>query len=333
MPDEPNSWREGLWAAADLITPMAVRVAATLRLADHVAAGRRTSQELSAVVHAEPDVLARILAHLVTAGVLTREESGEHGLTPLGEQLRDDHPAGLRAWLDLEGPIGRADLCLVELLHTVRTGEPAYPRHFGRPFWDDLSADPARSAAFDDLMGGRLSADAPVIAEAYPWSPLAHVVDVGGGNASLLIAILRAHETLRGTVVDLPGATHRAEAAIAAAGLADRAAARPGSFFDPLPAGAGAYVLSGILHDWDDEHAARILSRCAEAAGGTGRVLVADHFGGAPDTEGDLRMLCYVRGRERSLDDLTALAATAGLSLAATHTAGTRTIVDLRPRL
>lgn len=331
MADEGTGWGGGLWAAADLVTPMAIRVAATLRLADHIAAGIRTAGALAAAAGADEDALARVMAHLVSAGVLTRTDGDGYGLTALGEHLRDDDPDGVRAWLDLTGAIGRADLCFVELLHTVRTGEPAFPRRFGRPYWDDLSADPALAASFDALMGARLVADAPAVAAAYPWDTLGHVVDVGGGDGSLLIAILQAHGGLRGTVVDLAGPVSRAQAAIAAAGLAERAGAEVGSFFDVLPAGAGGYVLSGVLHDWDDEHARRILRRCADAAGAAGRVLVVDHVGGGfPDTEGDLRMLCYVNGRERRLDQLAELAASAGLELGPVTPAGTRSVVELR---
>lgn len=328
-----TGWGGQLWAAADLVTPMAIRVAATLRLADRIAAGRRTAEELAAEVDADPDAMRRVMDHLVTAGVLSRADDGTYSLAALGEQLRDDHPDGLRAWLDLDGSVGRADLCFVELLHTVRTGEAAYPRQFGRAYWDDLSADPARAASFDALMGDRLVADLPVIAAAYPWGALGHVVDVGGGNASLLIAILLGHDDLRGTVIDLPGPVARAEQAIANAGLGDRADARAGSFFDALPSGAGGYVLSGVLHDWDDEHARRILQRCADAAADTGRVLVVDHVRGrqdVPDTEGDLRMLCYVQGRERTLDQVGALAEAAGLRVGEVVPAGTRTIIELR---
>ncbi|QKW35418.1 methyltransferase [Actinomadura sp. NAK00032] len=335
MAADEERWGGRLWAAADLVTPMAIRVAATLRLADHIAAGRRTPAALAAAVDAEPDALGRVMRHLVTAGVLAPEGDGAYGLTELGERLRDDHPERMRALLDLEGSIGRAELCFVELLHTVRTGEPAFPRRFGRGYWEDLSADAGRAASFDALMGDRLAAEGPAIAAAYPWGDLGRVVDVGGGNGSLLIALLRAHPELRGTVVDLAGPVARAEEAIAEAGLGDRADARAGSFFDALPAGAGGYVLSGVLHDWDDGEARRILRRCADAAAGTGRVLVVDHVadsrGGAPDTEGDLRMLCYVRGRERTLAELAELAASAGLRAGPVTPGGSRSIVELRP--
>jgi 2,7-dihydroxy-5-methyl-1-naphthoate 7-O-methyltransferase len=335
MAEEATGWGGRLWAAADLVTPMAIRVAATLRLADHIAAGTQTTEALAAAVDADRDALGRLMGHLVTAGVLSRAGTDTYSLTALGEQLRDDHPDGVRPWIDLEGAVGRADLCFVQLLHTVRTGEPAFPRQFGRAFWDDLSADSRRAASLDALMGARLTADAPAVAVAYPWGTLGHVVDVGGGNGSLLIAILRAHGDLRGTVIDLAGPVARAEQAIVSAGLGHRADTQVGSFFDALPAGAGGYVLSGVLHDWDDEDAVRILRRCAEAASETGTVLVVDHIGDAqdstPDTEGDLRMLCYVRGRERTLDQLGELVKSAGLQVSSVIPAGSRSIIELRP--
>lgn len=86
-------------------------------------------------------ILGRLLRHLVTANVLTRTDLDTFDLADLGERLREDHPDGIRRWLDLDGAIGRADTCFVHLLHSVRTGEPAYPRQFARGFWEDLSAN------------------------------------------------------------------------------------------------------------------------------------------------------------------------------------------------
>ena len=327
-----GGWGGGLWAAADLITPMAIRVAATLRVADHIAAGRCGADELAAATGADPDALRRVLDHLVTARVLTRG-AGRYGLTPLGARLRDDDPDGVRQWIDLDGAVGHGDLCLVELLHTVRTGEPAFDRHVGRTFWEDLSAHAGRGASFDALMGTQFAFAAKDIVAAYPWAELEHVVDVGGGNGTLLIALLAAHPGLRGTVVDLPRPAAKAERAFADAGVADRADAVPGSFFDELPAGAGGYVLSRILHDWDDEHAGRILTRCAAAVRPDGVVLVvegADEHG-APNTEMDLRMLAYARGRERTPEQFAALGGTAGLRMARVVPAGEQLIIELRP--
>lgn len=321
-----------LWAMADLATPMAVRVAATLRIADHITRGLRTAPELAAAVNANADALDRVLRHLVTAGVVSRGEFGRYTLTVRGEALRDDHPAGLRAMLDIESAIGRADLSFVRLLHSVRTGEPAFPVQFGRPFWDDLAADPARTASYDTQMGSDVAAWAPAIVSAYDWGSLGHVVDVGGGNGTLLTALLTAHPALRGTVFDLPDTAEAARKALTAAGFADRSDVVPGSFFDPLPPGAGGYVLSAILHDWDDDAARAILRRCAEAAGTNGAVFVVERIGADGKTlrtEMDLRMLAYFGGKERVVSELTALAADAGLGVAAVHPAGSLAIVEL----
>ncbi len=338
MTEEHIRWGGRLWAAADLLTPMAIRVAATLRLADRITAGECTPGQLADSLAVDQDALRRLMNHLVTAAVLTRVDGDgdpSYGLTPLGEQLKDDAPEGVRAWLDLDGAIGRADTSFVQLLHTVRTGEPAFPQQFGHGFWDDLAADPRRSASFDALMGGRLAGDVSLVAAAYPWASLGSVVDVGGGDGTLLIEIARAHPHLRGTVLDLAGPAQRAEQAVAAAGLADRVEVRRGSFFDQLPEGADGYLLSGILHDWDDDHAALIMRRCAEAARGSGVVLVLEEAVGEVErgvagSEGDLRMLCYVQGRERTLDELVGLGESASLTVGSVTAAGQRSIIEFR---
>ena len=322
-----------LWDLADLVTPMAVRVAATLRIADHMAQGLQTAPELAQASKANADALDRVLRHLAKAGLLNRDESGAYSLTARGEGLRSDHPSRWRAMLDIESAIGRADLSFIQLLHSVRTGEAAFPLVFGRPFWDDLSADPARSASYDAQMGSDVAADAHAIASAYDWGSLGHVVDVGGGNGALLIAILREHPALRGTDFDQPATAETARQALLAAGLAYRSEVVSGSFFDPLPPGAGGYVLSAIIHDWDDTAARAILRRCAEAAGATAPVLVVEKIGADGEslrTGMDLRMLAYFGGKERGVAELAVLAGSAELRVAAVHPAGPLAIVELR---
>ena len=321
-----------LYAMADLITPMAIRVAATLRIADRIDAGTRTAAGLAEETDTDPAALQRVLEHLVTVGVLAGAADG-YALTELGRELHDNHPDHVRAWLDIRGAVGRGDLSLLHLLETVQSGQPAYPVLFGRGFWDDLDADPQLAASFHRLMSGRLI-DAPVLARAYDWGSLGRLVDVGGGDGTLLAEILKAHPALSGTVLDRPSAAADAQRRFERDGLADRADVVAGSFFDPLPPG-GSYLLSGVVHDWDDEHALAILRRCAQALGPDGRVLVLESLNEAdgPDarhTAMDLRMLAYVAGRERSLRELTALAAGAGLELRS-HSPGSgrRSIIEL----
>ncbi|HEY3610400.1 MAG TPA: methyltransferase [Pseudonocardiaceae bacterium] len=320
-----------LWSMAGLGTPMAVRVAATLRIADHIAAGCHTAAELAEASGADQDALDRLLRYLAVRGVFHRDDAGRYTLTPLGEPLRDDHPAGARAWFDIDG-MGWGELSFVELLHSIRTGDAAFPQRYGRPYWEDLAADPARTASFNALLGADVAERAPGIVAGFDWATLDHIVDVGGGDGSLLVAILTANPYLRGTVVDLAETAQSAKESFAVAGLGGRADAVTGSFFDPIPPGADAYLLSLVLHDWDDESATAILRRCAAAAGATGRVLVIESIGDgeATHTGMDLRMLCLYGARERGVAEFTALAQRAGLRAVAVHTAGPSAIIELR---
>jgi O-methyltransferase domain len=183
-------------------------------------------------------------------------------------------------------------------------------------------------------MRSQLAEEAPALARAYDWSSLGHVVDLGGGDGTLLAAILTAHPSLTGTVVDLPEVAAAAEQRFAREGLTGRAAAMAGSFFDPLPAG-GSYVLANVLHNWDDEHAVAILRGCARALGENDRVLVVEGLGERsgdhlPRTEMSLRMLAFFAGRERSLQDFADLARASGLEVrSSTPGPGLRSIIEL----
>lgn len=321
MPHVPGSPGRGLRALADLTTPMAVRVAATLRVADHLAAGRRRAADIARVAGADADALDRLMRHLVTIGLLTRDGE-EYRTTAIGDRLRTDHSGSRRQWLDNGAAIGRGDLSFVDLEHSVRTGRPAYRARYGRSFWADLESDPELARTFDETMGHHVQLDMEGLEHAYDWSRVGHVVDVGGGDGTMATRLLRTHGSLRVTVVDLAGPTEAAARALRREGLTSRAEVVAQSFFDPLPAGADAYLLSAVIHDWDDDDAVAILRRCVEAAGATGTVLVVEAVGvddETPDTTMDLRMLVYVGGRERGLSALTAVALRAGLRLTGVH--------------
>lgn len=300
-------------AMADLATPMAIRVAATLSLVEHAGHAGATAEHLAAATGTASPALRCLLDHLVTVGVF-EVESGRYRPTELGTQLRADAPAGIKPLLDINCAGGRAELAFVDLLDTITTGTPAYVRRFGRDFWADLDAEPRLRRTFDAQMNWRFQEQAPQIAQRFDWSRFPEILDVGGGDGTLLTAILRAHPGVRGRVLDLPPTATAATGRFAAAGLHDRTAAVPASFFDPLPEGADAYVLSDILHDWDDDHARRILAGCRRAAAPNGTVVVIEPVRGqGADTGIDLFMLMCFGGRERTVDELAALAA--GLTL------------------
>ena len=319
-------------AMADLATPMSIRVAATLGLAERAGSEGATAGDLAAETGTSPPALRRLLDHLVTIGVFDLDPtSNRFRPTSLGLQLTEDWPKML---LDINRAGGRADLAFVDLLGTITTGAPAYPQRYGREFWSDLDANPELRSSFDAQMNRRFQVQAPQIAERFDWSRFSEILDVGGGDGSVLAAILHAHPDLRGRVLDLSPTATAAADRFAAAGLDDRASAVSGSFFDPLPVGADAYLLSDILHDWDDDHARKILAGCHRAAAPDGTVVVIEPVRGqGADTAIDLFMLMCFGGRERTVDELAATAAECGLELrGSSPVADGRTAVEFVPR-
>jgi hypothetical protein len=299
---------------AGLGTPMALRVAVTLGLPDRL---RRngTAAQLADELGLAPLPLGLLLDHLVTLGIVDRAGDG-YRTTDFGAELCQDADNGLTNFLHLDMAGGRAEMAFVELLHSVTTGQTGYAHRFGQDFWADLDAHPHLRASFDKQMTDRFLGQVPQIVAGYGWGRFGSVVDIGGGHGTLLAAIMAAHPGLRGHLVDLEPTAAGARRVFAERGLGDRATATAGSFFDPLPGGADAYLLCDILHDWDDEQAHRILGRCVEAAPPTGRILVIEPVGGRhAATEFDLAMFVIFAGRERTVDEFRALGAVHGLVL------------------
>lgn len=323
------AWK-ALGPLMDLVTPMALRVAVTLRLADFMpddgTGEGAVLGDLAERAGADPDALARVLRHLVRHGVFTEPRPGQFAANQTAALLRSAQPAAL--WLDLDGFGGRMDLAFTGLAHTVRTGEPAWEQVFGQPFWAYLDANPAISASFDAIMA--VDAGNAAVADGYDWTTAQHVADIGGGTGTLIAEVLRRNPWLRGTLADLPETAARARQYLAGLGLDGRCEVVGQSFFDPLPAGADVYLLSRVIHDWDDAAASAILRRCAEAAGRSGRVLVIESAAAgdpAAFAEMNLRMLVLTGGRERTLDDYAALAAGAGLQVTAVHDITERQVI------
>lgn len=306
---------DSLRSMAGLATPMALRVAVTLGLPDRLLGDGAGADSLAAELDVSAPALDRLLAHLVTLGVVDR--SGErYRTTAFGANLCADAGNGLRDLFHIEAAGGRAELAFVELAHSIATGRAAYPLRYGRDFWADLARHPHLRDSFDRQMIDRFREQIPRIVAGFGWARFPHLVDVGGGRGSLLAAILAANPGMRGQLVELEPTATEAARGLAARGLGDRARVVAGSFFDPLPATADAYLLCDVLHDWDDEHARAILRRCADAARPAGRILVVEGVTGRhAASEFDLAMLVCFGGRERTVDEFRALAARCDLTL------------------
>jgi hypothetical protein len=297
--------RERLRELSDFAAPWAVWIAATLRLPDHIEAGATRLEDLAERAGADPDALQRLLRYLVARGVFA-EEGGAYANTAVSELLLDE--VGWRPWLDLDAAPGIWAESWTRLLDAVRSGSP------GRDdvWYSEELARTGHGASFDALMAAQVRANAEEVAEAYDWSVVGHVVDVGGGTGVMLRTLLAAHPHLRGTLFDLPQVIESAE-------RAERFEVVAGNFFDDrLPRG-DAYVLSQILHGWPEDRAKQILARCVETGGDATRILVVE--GVIPDqpTAGDasfdLFMLTLGGGRQRTLEEFRSLAESVGLKL------------------
>nr|WP_246458220.1 acetylserotonin O-methyltransferase [Saccharopolyspora gloriosae] len=317
---------------AGLANPMALRVAVTLGLPDRLRGDGADADRLATELDLSPVALELLLDHLVTLGILEFVSSG-YRTTDFGEALCTDADNGLTNFLHLNMAGGRAEMALVELLHSITTGHAAYPRHHGQDFWADLAEHPHLRESFDQQMTDRFRTQIPHIVSGYDWSRFTTIIDVGGGHGTLLAAILAACPRLHGHLIDLDPTATKARNTFTAHDVDDRADSTAASFFDPLPTGADAYLLCDILHDWDDDHAHQILSRCAEAVPAHGRVLIIEPVGGRhAATEFDLAMLAIFGGRERRVDEFRKLASTHGLALeAVTDLTDQRCLLEFRP--
>jgi hypothetical protein len=297
----------------------AIHVAATLGIADLLRDGPRTSAELAARTDAHAPSLHRILRALAAVGVLHEEDDGRFALTDVGDCLRCDAPEPVGGWAAYVG-LPSHFTAWANLLHTVRTGENAFGSVHGSSVWEYRARHPEDGVIFDRAMTDITQRANRHLLDAYDFGGFGVVVDVGGGHGALLAALLAEHPQMRGVVFDQPHVVAGAPAVLEAAGVADRCEVVGGSFFDAVPAGADAYVLKAILHDWDDEDAVRILSSCRDAIAPDGALLVVERELGPPNENpdaklSDLNMMIGPGGRERTRDEFADLLAEGGFAL------------------
>lgn len=297
----------------------AVYVAAKLQIADRLADGPQTAEQLAADTGADAGALYRVLRALASVGVFAEEAAASFRLTPLAELLRSDVPQSLCAMAVMMGE--EHYHAWGDLLFSVETGQTAFDRIYGKPVFEFLSQEPEKAALFDAAMVSIHGRETPAIAEAYDFSRFGTVADVGGGNGSLLCGVLERHRQVRGILYDLPHVVERANSRVQSAGLTDRVHLIAGDFFAEIPPGADAYMLRHIIHDWDDERAIQILQNIHRALREDGRLLVIESViapGNAPDFAKllDLTMMVIPGGRERTEDEYRRLLGKAGFQLA-----------------
>jgi hypothetical protein len=296
-----------------------VYVAAKLGLADRLANGPRSAEDLAGPTGTHAPSLYRFMRSLANLGLLTESGSHQFALTPLGEALKTGAPGSARAsiltiasdwWIRGFG----------ELQYSIETGKSGFEKSLGMPIFDYLGRHPEDASLFSETMIGFHGAEPPAVAAAYDFSEAGTVVDVGGASGHLLTTILGRHRAPRGILFDLPHVVRDAPALIESRDLTDRITIDAGSFFERVPDGGDAYLLSHIIHDWSEEQCLTILGHCRRAMRPSGRVLIIEMVLPDGDTPHpgkmlDLMMLVGPGGRERTEREYNELLAKAGFRL------------------
>lgn len=336
VPEAPPPHAHVIQMAGGHIVAQGIYVVAELGIADHLKNGPRTAAQLAAATGTSAPHLHRLLRTMAGFGLFSQNDAGEFAATPLGDALRSDAPGHARSTVRmLAGPAMWAGV--TELLHSVRTGEAGFDKAMGKPIFDHLGAHPDQATVFNEAMIGFHGAEPPAVAAGYDFSDIGTLVDIGGGTGNLLTTILQAHPSVRGILFDMPHVAAEARQAIAAKGLSDRCEVHEGSFFDAVTPGGDAYLLSHIIHDWDEEKCLTILKNCRRAMKDDSRLLLVEMVippgnDFHPGKFLDLTMLVITGGQERTADEYAALYKQAGFELTrVVPTASAVSVVEGRP--
>ncbi len=291
---------------------------ARLGVPDLLKEGPRSAADLAEAAECDAGALGRFLSALAVEGVFARDEQGRFALTAMSEGLTTDHPRSVR-WL-------AAAMCDHAHWHpwgqaydVIREGKSQTSRVLGASPWEYLAGSPEEAGRFGQAMSNMSSQAVAGITEHYDFSEIEHLVDVGGSQGTLLLEILERHPSMRGTVLDLPPVIDVTEKSMADHPLRSRVELVAGSFFESVPAGADAYMLKHILHDWPDAQCLEILRTIRKAIPANGRLLVFDALlvPEAPPWAHwlDVHMLVLQDGKERSPEEFGALFAEAGFEM------------------
>ena len=296
-----------------------VYVAAKLSLADHLAKGPKSAVELAALTGTHAPSLYRLMRTLANLGILTEDVKHSFALTPLGDALKTGAPGSARATI-LTLASDWMSRGLGQLLYSVKTGKSGFEQSLGMPIFDWLAKHPEEASMFSETMVGIHGAEPPAVAAAYDFSGLSTLIDVGGATGHLLTTILGRYPESRGILYDLPHVVRDAPALIQERGLTNRVTIESGSFFEQVPGGGDAYLLSHIIHDWTEEQCLTILGHCRRAMHPASRLLIIEMVLPSGDTPHpgkmlDMMMLVGPGGQERTEQEYGALLGKAKLRL------------------
>jgi SAM-dependent methyltransferase len=296
----------------------AVYAVAKLGVADLLRDGPQSSDVLAQATDTDARALYRVLRTLASVGVLVEDEAARFGLTPMGACLQTGVPGSLRAWAISSGEENYR--AFTEVLYSVHTGKSAFEQVFGMGVYDYRAHHPEAAARFNEGMTDWTRQAAPAVVAAYDFSSCTRVVDVGGGQGHLLIALLQAYPHLQGSLVEMPHVAATATPRLEAAGLASRCEVVAGDFFDAMPSGGDVYILKNVIDSFEDDRTVRLLQNCHRAMAPQGKLLVVGQMirpGNDPAISKllDIALLVNAGGPVRTEAELHRLFTAAGFQL------------------
>lgn len=293
-----------------------IYVAAELGVADMLANGPRSVEELAQESGTLASSLHRILRALASVGIFTQLNDGTFELTPMAECLKTGAMRSIALLFESEW----SDKAWSRLLDSVKTGDTAFEMAHGLPVSDWLEQNPRAADVFNEANAIKAMASHSAIIYAYDFSGISKLTDVGGGLGVLMTEILKANPSMEGIIMDVPSVIRKTSETIRQRGIEDRCQAIGGDFFQSIPSGSDAYLLSNILHDWPDEQCRMILTNCRRAMKTESKLLVMEMIitpGNEPSVAKllDVEMLVTTGGRERTEVEFRDLFDSSGLEL------------------
>jgi hypothetical protein len=318
---------------AGTVATQTLGAAARYRIADILEEGPLSTTELAARIGTDADATHRLMRGLAAAGFFVMRADGRCQNNRLSRALCSNRLSATRDFSEYFASKSNID-AWTDFDRTLKTNKSAFIRVHGMSVWDWFDAHPDERETFARAMMGMTIAAAPVVARLYPWKEVKRVCDVGGGRGTLLSELLVRHAHLEGVLCDGPGVIASARQLLARRGIAERVQLVAGSFFERVPAGADAYLLKNVLHDWDDARCRTILGVCRAAMKPGARLVVVEQLTGRNRTDsfgalGDLQMMVACDdGRERSREDFRALFEGAGFAFGRVFESPTMSVIE-----
>ncbi|WP_374071663.1 methyltransferase [Corynebacterium belfantii] len=301
---------------ADLVAPMSIRAGVTLGLFALLKKAPRSANSIASRIEVVPTKVGALLSVLVSLGLVRRDEKDLYHLTTDGEVLADSNGMVSKVF-DLDSALGQYEYSVIGLIDALREGRSYFSSQFGKDYWELVDGNAKDRSLVASMSSDAAVFDADQLISDGVWDSVTTVLDLGGGNGNILVALAIKHAHLRGAVFDLPGRVESARELIDKHDLSSRLEVSGGSFFDHVPEGFDCYLLNAILADWSNDQCVALLRKIRKAMGSQGLLVVSevDPVANLGDPSVHLKMICSTEGWIRTSQEVCEILGESGFEL------------------